>query len=268
MLPLLLLASIGLRPFGATSAWAAGGSRPSTAVVFVGGLGSTPVTTRAVFGPLASALRAEGGFDAQELLAFSYDPGSPAYLASQTCQPLATSSEHLASFVRNLHQEQHIEQVILVGHSMGGVIALDAAASLLQDGDDASGGASDAEQATPIVRRVVTVDSPLGGLSNLQRGLIADLWLGPCAAAADAAQRYVDRQWPATLAWRVENLLAHDVQVTVVANPADLLLDLRQQQVPNSGVNVVLQADDGGLSHSAALELPMAVAELARLLLA
>jgi hypothetical protein len=105
---LLLLSALGA-PLPAAAA-AATRDGPSTAVVFVGGLGSSPVTTRAVFSSLASALSTDGGFGAQNLLTFSYDPAGPAYLPAQTCQPLATSADHLASFVRGLRQAQHVEQ--------------------------------------------------------------------------------------------------------------------------------------------------------------
>src|SRR5579859_2343211 len=101
-------------------------------VVFVGGLGSSGPDAAATFAPLAAAL-VGGGMTPERLLTFSYDPASTAYAPAQTCQPLATSTQLLAAYLRALRDSHQADSVILVGHSMGGVIALDAASALRQD---------------------------------------------------------------------------------------------------------------------------------------
>jgi pimeloyl-ACP methyl ester carboxylesterase len=225
-------------------------------VVFVGGLGSSQPITAATFAPLGNALIASGGYAEHDLLAFSYDPRASAYSPAHTCQALSASAEHLASYLHQLRASGHADGVVLVGHSMGGVIALDTAAAFpdLTDSDH------------PFIRRVVTVDSPLRGLSALQRALIADLWLGECPAATDAHARYLDPSWPITLTARVDSLLNRGVRVLAVANPEDLLVPTWAQQVPGSPVNVMLRAQDEDLSHNAALTDPDAVAALVQLI--
>jgi pimeloyl-ACP methyl ester carboxylesterase len=230
-------------------------ARPSgIRVVFVGGLGSTQRLNAATFGPLSNALIEQAGFASSDLLTFSYDPAAASYAPIQTCQPLATSAEQVAGFVRQLRDTHQADGVVLVGHSMGGVIALEAASQM----DDLT------DPRAPFVRRVITVDSPLGGLSRLQRLLIADLWLGACPAANDAVARYVDSTWPATLSGQVDRLLDRGVQIFAIANPADLLLDTWMQQVPASkiNVNVTLNVVDDLLSHAAILGTPSTLSEL------
>jgi pimeloyl-ACP methyl ester carboxylesterase len=247
---LLLALSALAMPVAGAQARPTGGVR----VVFVGGLGSSERINAATFGPLSNALIDQAGFAASDLLTFSYDPAGPSYLPSQTCQPLATSAEQVAGFVRQLRDSKQADGVVLVGHSMGGVVALEAASQM----DDLT-----APQA-PFVRRVITIDSPLGGISRLQRLLNADLWLGACPPANDAVARSVDSTWPATLSGRVDRLLDRGVQVFAVANPEDLLLDTWMQQVPASkvNVNVSLSVVDEALSHAAILGLPSALSEL------
>jgi pimeloyl-ACP methyl ester carboxylesterase len=223
-------------------------------VVFVGGLGSSQRLNAATFGPLASALVDQAGFAASDLLTFSYDPSAASYAPIQTCQPLATSAEQVAGFVRQLRDQHQADGVVLVGHSMGGVVALEAASEM----DDLT------DPRAPFVRRVITIDSPLGGLTRLQRLMIADLWLGACPAANDAVARYVDSTWPATLSGRVDRLLDRGVQVFAVVNPADLLLDPWTQQVPASKItdNVTLSVVDDAHTHAAILGAPSALSEL------
>jgi pimeloyl-ACP methyl ester carboxylesterase len=216
-------------------------------VVYIGGLGSTAASTAAVFGPLSSALRTQAGYTADDFSTFDYDDPD-----GHACAPLASSAERLAAYVRNLRDTHQADAVVLVGHSMGGVVALDAAAhfSELTEPDH------------PFVQRVITLDSPLGGLTRMQRSVVAGLWLGPCPAANDAYLRYVDSAWPATLAAHVDNLLQRGVQVFAVANPEDLLLDTWTQHVPNSKVNFTVSAIDDMLSHAALLSAPSALGEL------
>lgn len=224
------------------------------AVVFVGGLGSSGPDAAATFAPLATAL-VGGGISQDRLLTFSYDPTSAAYAPAETCQPLATSTQLLAAYLRGLRDSHQADSVVLVGHSMGGVIALDATSALRQD---------DASQ--PFVRKLVTVDSPLGGLSRLQDSLIVDLWLGPCAAASDAESRFVDPTWPGSLAGRVADLQTAGLQFFAVANPHDVMLSVRTQQVPGSLANVIVDAVDSSVfNHAAVLQSAAGVAQIARL---
>jgi pimeloyl-ACP methyl ester carboxylesterase len=244
----LVALALVLLPVTATVAHAAPGpARSGVRVVFVGGLGSTVASTVAIFGPLSSALLNQAGYAADDFSTFDYD------LDGQACAPLASSARHLAAYLRTLRDTHQADGVVRVGHSMGGVVALDTAAQFpeLTESDH------------PFVQRVLTVDSPLGGLSRLQRSVVAGLWLGPCPAANDAYSRYVDSAWPATLGARVNSLLERGVQVFAVANPEDLLLDTWAQHVPESNVNFTLSAiTDDGISHAAVLTVPSTLGEL------
>ena len=217
-------------------------------VVFVGGLGSTDTSNALTFGPLSSALQKQGTFTSTDFTTFDY-------ASHDSCQPLASSAAHLADLLRQMRDQHQASGVVLVGHSMGGVVALDAVAA-----------ADDLTQADhPFVQRVITVDSPLGGITRLQRTLLVSLWTGACPAANDALQRYVDKSWPDTLSGRVSTLQQRGVKVFAVSNPEDLLLDAWTQQVPNSSANVTLSALDNAVNHVAALTTPIAVAELAHI---
>jgi pimeloyl-ACP methyl ester carboxylesterase len=219
-------------------------------VVFVGGLGSTPATTTRAFAPLASALAGQG-FTSTDVSTFTYEDGD-------TCRPLASSAAHLAASLRQLRDSGQASNVVLVGHSMGGVVALEAASQF----DDLT------TPGRPFVQRVITVDSPLGGISRLQRTLLVSFWMGACPAANDAAQRFGDTAWPSTLSGRVGALLERGVKVFAVANPEDLLLGTWTQQVPaspDSAVNVTLSAEDESVNHLAVLTAPGTVAEIAQM---
>jgi pimeloyl-ACP methyl ester carboxylesterase len=217
-------------------------------VVFVGGLGSTDTSNALTFGPLSSALQKQGPFTSTDFTTFDYAD-------HDSCQPLASSAARLADVLRQMRDQHQASGVVLVGHSMGGVVALDALAA-----------ADDLTQADhPFVQRVITVDSPLGGITRLQRTLLVNLWTGACPAANDALQRYVDKSWPDTLSGRVSTLQQRGVKVFAVSNPEDLLLDAWTQQVPNSSANVTLSALDDTVNHVAALTAPTAVTQLAHI---
>jgi pimeloyl-ACP methyl ester carboxylesterase len=219
-------------------------------VVFVGGLGSTSTTTTRAFAPLAAALAGQG-FTSTDVSIFGYED-------ADTCRPLASSAAHLAAYLRQLRDSGQASSVVLVGHSMGGVVALDAASQF----DDLT------SPGRPFVQRVITVDSPLGGITRLQRSLLVGLWMGACPAANDAAQRFGDAAWPSTLSGRVGALLERGVKVFAVANPEDLLLGTWTQQVPSSpdsAVNVILSAQDESVNHLAVLTAPTTIAEIAQM---
>lgn len=238
-----------LAPLGAAEARPRGLDGGGVRVVFVGGLGTSAATTSAVFGELARALGEYAGYAEADLLTFDYGERG-------ACQSIAPSAAQLADYLRRLRSSGQATGVVLVGHSMGGVVALDTATTF----DDLS------EPDTGFIKRVLTIDSPLGGLSTLQRALIAELWLGECPAADDSVARYVDYAWPSTLSARVERSLGRGVEVFAVANPDDLLLTTRSQQVPGVRVNVTLSATDDAFGHTALLNVPSALSTLVTLI--
>jgi len=133
-----------------------------TAVVFIGGIGSQYLTTGESFGKLwGDLLWTNLGYQPADVMVWSYDPAVTDYDASLTCQPIATNAAALADTLRWLRDSQGYSGVVLVGHSMGGLIAID----VLDQGLGVQ----------RFVKKIVTIDSPLLGVGN-GRGLVGELW--------------------------------------------------------------------------------------------
>jgi pimeloyl-ACP methyl ester carboxylesterase len=212
--------------------------------VFVGGLGSD--VNSAHWAALQSQLASSAGYSSSDFVSFSYDgwsmaPGSSklvsnAYTTAQTCAPIQSSDDLLASMLRFLRDNQRASSVSLVGHSLGGVIAYDVAANALDlsvAGD-------------PFIRRVVTIDSPLGGIGawrSLEANVAFGANLNGCAASDDLLKRKRNNaQHQAWLASTAESLLARGVQLFVVSNPNDAWVLQPDQQV-DAAVNFSMVVD-------------------------
>jgi len=218
------------------------------AVVFVGGLGSTPSGTAANFGRLAAELRGQAGYAAADLSTFAYSGG-------QTCQPIAISTAELAAYVRRLRDGGAFGGVILVGHSNGGVVALGvpiAAPDLVEPG-------------APFVHRIVTVDSPVLGILTGD-AMVMDAHLGgvvgPCVAADELLAEQANPGWPDYMARVVAWEQERSVGVYLVVNPSDWAVDVSRQQVPGVDVNYAVDVTDSGLNHAAVLKTGAGVAAL------
>lgn len=211
---------------------------PPNLVLFVGGLGSTTGSTLAEFAPMATELHARGLYT----VAFSYG-------AAGSCQPLDESAAALAAYLEDLRARNGAARVTLVGHSNGGVVSLLALAA--------------APDLAPYVDRVVTVDSPLTGLSSLE-ALVYGIKDGECAAADDLYSRANAPGWPNYVAQLETWERGLGVDVRVVVNTIDIALAPAQQQVAGEAAYMFQASDpaDGWTNHYALLR-PAYAAQLA-----
>ncbi|HLZ29992.1 MAG TPA: alpha/beta hydrolase [Chloroflexota bacterium] len=129
------------------------GPRP-LAVVFLAGYGSDLASAELVFEPLQAALTARNPNVA--FVPYSYtgtgftgcDASPSPYRPSDTAQDIELSKRILHDTLIALKQTCDVDRIAVVGHSLGGLIALQALG----------------DQAVPGVTDLVTVDSPLGGV--------------------------------------------------------------------------------------------------------
>jgi pimeloyl-ACP methyl ester carboxylesterase len=242
----------GLFAIGTIVPVAASPAPPSgrTAVLFVGGLGSTYTTSGQAFRTLQNALVASQGYADSDFALFSYDQQHPTqYDPLLTCAPVDASEAGLRSRVADL-QAAGAEHVVLVGHSLGGVLAYDVAAHAT-DG---------------FISGVVTVDSPLGGLSGWRANLVrmAERSTGAsCPALDELQQRDASPTWQPWLTSSASALVDRSVVVVVVTNAADALVPLSSQGLPGAGVDHPLNLVTNGLNHASVLTVPAAAAQIA-----
>jgi pimeloyl-ACP methyl ester carboxylesterase len=236
-----------------------------TMVVFVGGLASQ--IDSPVWNQLQTQLKTANGYRDADFVRFSYDSWSPdsasksvvshPYTIEQTCAPTKNSEDQLASMLRYLHDNHLADHVVLVGHSLGGVIAYDVAANH--------------PELTPFIHSVVTVDSPLGGIGGL-RASGADILYGPnntCASADELYNREAasdqTQQW---LGQSASALAARGVKLVVVNNPNDGFVTQEEQQVPatagNANLSLSVSLPNTDSNHSAVLFDPTSVHELTK----
>jgi pimeloyl-ACP methyl ester carboxylesterase len=134
-------------------------ARPPTtssplAVVFLAGYGSDLETAEIVSSPLQAALAARNPNVA--FVTYSYTgtnftgcAATPSpYRPSDTAQDIEVSKRILRETLTALEQTCDVARIAVVGHSLGGLIALQALG----------------EQSEPAVSDLITVDSPLGGV--------------------------------------------------------------------------------------------------------
>lgn len=133
-------------------------AKPATtrplAVVLLAGYGSDLTSAELVFAPLQAALAARNPNIA--IVTYSYtgttfsgcDSTPSPYRPSDTSQDIEVSKRILRDTLAALEQTCDVDRIAIVGHSLGGLIALQALG----------------EQSVPAVSDLVTVDSPLGGV--------------------------------------------------------------------------------------------------------
>jgi pimeloyl-ACP methyl ester carboxylesterase len=187
-------------------------SAPAT-VLFVGGYGSHLATVGDAFEPLRAEFAARD--PATKFAQYSYSGwngqtcASLDYQGADTAQAFATSEKRLLDTIYLLHTQCGAGRIVVVGHSLGGLIAFHALS------DSPMGEVTD----------VVTIDSPLGGAppsvihTCVDAGFCAD---GPVTGVL--SNLYT--RWEQTAqdnAARVNQLSAAHIRVTAWGNQSDCL---------------------------------------------
>jgi pimeloyl-ACP methyl ester carboxylesterase len=184
-----------------------------TTVLVVGGYGSTLAGARRDFADLRSVLQTRdpdlafaqysyAGWDAEACAPLDYQQ-------SATGQDFEMSKRLLLDTLLTLRTQCGAQHIIVIGHSLGGLLALHALA------DNPMGEVTD----------IVTIDSPLGGAPAVEihacvkTGLCVD---GPMSDVLSA----LNRQWDQTAvdnAARVSRLAQAGTRVTAWGNQSDCL---------------------------------------------
>jgi pimeloyl-ACP methyl ester carboxylesterase len=184
-------------------------------VVFVGGYGANLATATSDFAALRAALAARSSNST--FVQFSYAglngqgcAASPAaYGAVDTAQDIEISKRNLMATLQSLRQSCGATHIVVIGHSLGGLVAFQTLA----------------DQPLPGVTDLITIDSPLGGApadeiqSCIDWGLCAD---GPVASYLaelrnDWTQTSMDNSAKAA------RLAAAGVRASAWGNPNDCL---------------------------------------------
>jgi pimeloyl-ACP methyl ester carboxylesterase len=184
-----------------------------TTVLFVGGYGSNLATVAESFAALRSAF---AGHDSSTTFAqFSYTGWNAqacaplSYQSADTAQDLATSERRLLDTIYALQNQCGAGRIVVVGHSLGGLVAFHALA----------------DSPMAQVSDIVTIDSPLGGVPPVQLQTCVDAGLcddGPISGVLSG----LFTQWDQTArdnAARVGKLAAAGIRVTAWGNQSDCL---------------------------------------------
>jgi pimeloyl-ACP methyl ester carboxylesterase len=205
----LILAISGVLSVHPAAALAA----PATTVLFVGGYGSTLGTATQSFAPLRAALQGRDSSIAFAQYSYSgWDAPtcSPRdYGAAQTGQDFETSKRLLLETIYTLHANCGAARVVVIGHSLGGLVAFHALS------DNPMGEVTD----------VVTVDSPLGGApaAEIRACVEAGLCVEGPVSVLLATLHGAWQQTAADNADRVNRLAAVGTRVTAWGNQSDCL---------------------------------------------
>jgi pimeloyl-ACP methyl ester carboxylesterase len=186
--------------------------------------------------------------------AFSYAGVAPTYTSSQTRQALAVSAAALDAQLRRWRGAYPNATFDLIGHSLGGAVAVYWAASV----------------ATPDERRavhsIITLDSPLGGYPRSYADNFFLPFFGPVAQALLAGSPTVRAIAGAPDYWRTgPGTLASPI--VTISNVRDLAVPFFVATISGA----VLVADDYGpdsssLNHGSVLTAPTALAQIAQVL--
>jgi pimeloyl-ACP methyl ester carboxylesterase len=211
----LLSLSIAPAAFAATPAASSdlAASSPRTTVLFVGGYGSTLSKTESDFSPVQSALQSLNshltftdysytGWNAETCTPLDYQP-------TDTGQDFETSKQLLLTTIATIRAHCGAQRIIIIGHSLGGLIALHALA----------------EKPIAQVTDLVTVDSPLGGAPAVEIDTCVDAGLcvdGPVTDTLAGLYTSWD-QTAADNADRVKRLAQAGTRVTAWGNQSDCL---------------------------------------------
>jgi pimeloyl-ACP methyl ester carboxylesterase len=225
-------------------------------VVFITGFQTSTLSMPEDFGLVRADLSLTQGFAPGDLLPWYYGVRPGAFVPDRTCQPIDASADQLAGTLRSYQAEHDFDGVILVGHSLGGVVALD----VLDRAPDLTAGPQ------PFIRKVITIDSPVGGITgaanflvSLRYGYVDCLALDDLEAIGRTAGGWAQSVASAALDRRVA--------IAVVANPSDsLIAPVAAQEIPSLAVNYVLDEVDSGWNHSAIVKTTDGAAQLAAII--
>jgi pimeloyl-ACP methyl ester carboxylesterase len=222
-----------------------------TIIVEIGGANSSPGGWLA----LESTLRVEG-YTSADFYPFSYGGWSVAqgsstmilndYTSAQTCGKIDDSIRVLAGMLRFLRDNQWAAHVVLVGHSVGGIVAL----GVVSENPDLAG----------FVREVIPVDAPLGGLSSSRVGF-NDFWNGSCTAV----DQLTAPGWATWSANGAAAIMAQGISIMDVVNGFDNAVPAAAQQLPQSvNYRFDVSAGSGLINHNAVLSDPRALSAIAQ----
>jgi pimeloyl-ACP methyl ester carboxylesterase len=193
-------------------------------------------------------------FSIRAIEAFSYAGDAPTYTSAQTRQPLAVSAAALDQQFRHWRGEYPNATFDLIGHSLGGAVAVYWAARV----------------ATPDEQRaihsIITLDSPLGGYPRSYADNFFLPFFGPVAQGLLAGSPGVAAIAGAPDYWRAgPGTLASPI--VTITNVRDLVAPFFLATIPGA----VLVADDYGsdnssLNHGSVLASPAALAQIAQVL--
>lgn len=184
-----------------------------------------------------------------QVLYFSYDPDNPdAYAEEATYASIYTSHVyHLYDLLESCNALYGLADFDLVGHSMGGVIALEYIKAFGLIGDQAG-----------WVHHVVTMDSPVNGSINLATGNITHLpwastaWQSQAAQdmALSSKQREDKTAENLTLAQRLREAGTY---VWTATNVDDLAVPISDSVIVGYDLQYPLGSDGGSLNDLSAL---------------
>jgi pimeloyl-ACP methyl ester carboxylesterase len=227
--------------------------------VFVGGYGSPDELT----GALNHALQHDTAdrpisrtisFSIRAIESFSYAGNTSTYDSSQTRQAIPTSAAALDAQLRRWRSEYPNATFDLIGHSLGGAVAVYWAASV----------ATSAELRS--IHSIITLDSPLNGYPRNYAANFFVPFFGSVAEGLLAGNPIVHTITGAADRWRVgPGTLASPI--VTITNVRDLAVPFFLATIPG----VVLVADDYGsdgssLNHGSVLTSPGALAQIAQAL--
>lgn len=204
------------------------------AIVLVGGYGSDLAFTIGLFSPLRNALKDRN----PDVLVVHYSYAGTAfggcsatpspYGPVDTAQDIEVSKALFRETLAALHAACDVERIAIVGHSLGGLIAFEAAAGLSDLG----------------ISDVVTIDSPLGGVPEgviqtcIGIGYCTDGSIANYLAALYANTPAVER----TNAARAAELASAGTRVSAWGNQSDCFYNL---SLCTSFARVFVGATDG-----------------------
>ncbi len=199
-------------------------------------------------------LRSSFGYQQSDVFTYSYrgwhvDDGSltmmiEPYDDTDTCDSINNQiNNDLAPMLRYIRDHHWADHVVLVGHSLGGVMAFDGAATL----NDLTVGP------TPFIRGVVTIDAPLQGITGLTNflGQLNSLGCGALSELRDRSTR--NSLWQPWLVSSAQSLIARNVRLMLAENQADSAVLEFQQGIPGVAANYAFNVADGSFGDHSAL---------------
>lgn len=205
-----------------------GGALPPVVVVEIGGIG-TDTTPGAPWSAVEPYLGGAIGFRR-----FQY----------ATCGDISSNTQLLVKYLQSLRPSR----VVLVGHSLGGVLALSAIGT-----SDLSG----------VVQGAVVVDAPVNGLDPQ----LVDFGesIGVVPSSCQALTQLEDPAWSTSSAAAEQRAASQNIKVLDVANAYDNLVPLAAQELPGQ-VNVRFDVTSGSglVNHTAVFDSVAALTAIAQ----